>query len=885
MTELSGLAESASSSVLRAMAMKAELGLDDSDEELSDGSDAEGVDSMFNDTWGQPSMSQSPSGGGGKDKNGSDGMMSKAEADAMQKQFEALKKTVESMETQLVDQEKKIAVLEGDVVDKDGELVTVREKLERASETAKTQLAFARNQLQTQLAARDGKMASLQTSLNEAQGTIAKLEGLLERAGENGGGDGSEVLAGVKAMYEERLRTAQDSITALQDGEKSYQDSIAALEVRVEELQSAAASPPTAEAPKVVVEQEIDPEKYVARSELEATQAELAAVKKVLEAASAAASTPRASDGSCCKSKDEELQELKAELETVKSGAADAAAAAEAAKPDVNVGDLKKALKKLLKENGELKKTLSESKEAAAAASSASDEAQGGLKEDLEKATNRIAKYKQTQSLAEKALTKLQQALGEKEKELAVAKEEAVLARTSGKEQMEAGLKKVAEEATKLKASHAAMKAEMQGLIGSKEAMMAERAQLVEVIGKMKVGLEESAKSTEVWIGKWKKEASARKKLFNTLQELKGNIRVYTRVRPMNSREKELGDQGAVNVGMDEVLQVVQNDRGVKKNFEFDRVFGPKSTQQEVFADTEPLVTSVLDGYNVCMFAYGQTGAGKTHTMQGSKEDPGVNVRAISTLFKVIDERRADGWSYTVSVSVLEIYNETIRDLLAPVGQEDGGSVRGLAVKQGPGGLMMADGAVWEGVNNVAETDAVASRGLAARSVGATDMNAHSSRSHHVMQVRVEGTHDASGAGSIAKMTLVDLAGSERVGKSGATAERLKEAQAINKSLSALGDVIKALTSKAAHVPFRNSKLTYLLADSLGGASKTLMFCGVSPAADNVSETLSSLQFAARVRTVELGPAKKNTTSKPSNPAGGGATAAIAGAGGPGRKG
>uniref|UniRef100_M8CE44 Kinesin-4 n=1 Tax=Aegilops tauschii TaxID=37682 RepID=M8CE44_AEGTA len=261
-------------------------------------------------------------------------------------------------------------------------------------------------------------------------------------------------------------------------------------------------------------------------------------------------------------------------------------------------------------------------------------------------------------------------------------------------------------------------------------------------------------------------------KLFNEVQELKGNIRVYCRVRPFLPGQD--GKSTAVDyIGENGEILISNPSKQGKdgyRMFKFNKIFNTHVSQAEVFSDIQPLIRSVLDGFNVCIFAYGQTGSGKTYTMSGpgkSKEDWGVNYRALNDLF---------------DISILTVH------------------VRGLDVKNGS-----------------------TSRGC---------------------------------------LHLIDLAGSERVERSEATGDRLKEAQHINKSLSALGDVIFALAQKNAHVPYRNSKLTQVLQSSLGGQAKTLMFVQINPDVESCSETISTLKFAERVSGVELGAARSNKEGK-----------------------
>ncbi|EFJ06103.1 hypothetical protein SELMODRAFT_162627, partial [Selaginella moellendorffii] len=301
-------------------------------------------------------------------------------------------------------------------------------------------------------------------------------------------------------------------------------------------------------------------------------------------------------------------------------------------------------------------------------------------------------------------------------------------------------------------------------------------------------------------------------------------------------------------------------NKELRKSFCFNRIFGPRATQESVYLDTQPLIRSVLDGYNVCIFAYGQTGSGKTYTMSGpdnlTEETWGVNYRALHDLFKITTDRK-NLFQYEIVVQFLEIYNEHLRDLLTGDSGNKKLEIRNCSQKNGinvPDATMMP-------VNSTADVLQLMKLGQKNRSVGSTAMNERSSRSHSVLTVHVRGKDLKTGAVLHGSLHLVDLAGSERVDKSEATGERLKEAQYINKSLAALGDVIAALSVKSSHVPYRNSKLTQLLQDSLGGQAKALMFVHMSPDIESFSETLSTLKFAERVATVELGAARTNRES------------------------
>ncbi|CAH2067148.1 unnamed protein product [Thlaspi arvense] len=356
------------------------------------------------------------------------------------------------------------------------------------------------------------------------------------------------------------------------------------------------------------------------------------------------------------------------------------------------------------------------------------------------------------------------------------------------------------------------------------------------------------------------------RKLFNELQELKGNIRVFCRVRPF------LPGQGAPNtvveyVGEDGELVVTNPTKPGKdglRQFRFNKVYNPNATQAEVFSDIKPLVRSVLDGYNVCIFAYGQTGSGKTYTMSGpdgsSEEDWGVNYRALNDLFKISQSRKGN-INYEVGVQMVEIYNEQVLDLLT----EDNSQKKypyhylnsWILSTTSQNGLAVPDASMYP-VTSTSDVITLMEIGLQNRAVGATALNERSSRSHSIVTVHVRGKDLKTGSVLYGNLHLVDLAGSERVDRSEVTGDRLREAQHINKSLSSLGDVIFSLASKSSHIPYRNSKLTQILQSSLGGRAKTLMFVQLNPDATSYSESMSTLKFAERVSGVELGAAKSS---------------------------
>lgn len=371
--------------------------------------------------------------------------------------------------------------------------------------------------------------------------------------------------------------------------------------------------------------------------------------------------------------------------------------------------------------------------------------------------------------------------------------------------------------------------------------------------------LEHHIKGLEVASFSYHKVLEENRLLYNLVQDLKGTIRVYCRVKPFLSEQSD-GQSTVDYVGENGNIMIVnprKKGKEARKVFTFNKVFGTNVTQQQIYVDTQPLIRSVLDGFNVCIFAYGQTGSGKTYTMSGpnlTTEDTwGVNYRALRDLFQ-ISKTRADLIEYEVGVQMIEIYNEQVRDLLVI-----DGSNRRLDIRNNSqlNGLNVPDACLVP-VKCTQDVLELMKIGQKNRAVGATALNERSSRSHSILTVHVRGKELLSGSILKGCLHLVDLAGSERVDKSEAAGERLKEAQHINRSLSALGDVISALAQKSTHVPYRNSKLTQVLQDSLGGHAKTLMFVHINPEANAYGETISTLKFAERVASIELGAAQSN---------------------------
>ncbi|KAK3062771.1 hypothetical protein LTS18_003400 [Coniosporium uncinatum] len=363
---------------------------------------------------------------------------------------------------------------------------------------------------------------------------------------------------------------------------------------------------------------------------------------------------------------------------------------------------------------------------------------------------------------------------------------------------------------------------------------------------------------------KLRAEETLRRKLHNQVQELKGNIRVFCRVRPTlavdDQEPAKIGfpdaeaDSKEVAIQGPEQTSAMGRTTTSTNSFSFDRVFGPSSQNGEIFEEISQLVQSALDGYNVCIFCYGQTGSGKTHTMSSADGMIPLAVKQIYDTARGLEEK---GWKYTMEGSFVEVYNENLNDLLGNASEFDKKKheIRHDVEKN----KTTITGVQTVMLDSPERLQSMLERSSKNRIVAATNANQRSSRSHSVFILRLIGNNSITGEHSEGTLNLVDLAGSERLSHSQAEGQRLKETQNINKSLSCLGDVIGALGQgkDGAHVPYRNSKLTYLLQLSLGGNSKTLMFVMISPLQAHLSETLTSLKFATKVHNTHIGTAKQ----------------------------
>ncbi|CAG9329184.1 unnamed protein product [Blepharisma stoltei] len=350
-----------------------------------------------------------------------------------------------------------------------------------------------------------------------------------------------------------------------------------------------------------------------------------------------------------------------------------------------------------------------------------------------------------------------------------------------------------------------------------------------------------------------------RKLLHNYIEDLKGKIRVFCRVRPMNEMELARNCSSTVTI-RDDFTLFFEMKSGVVKQFSFDSIFGPQSTQEEVFEDTKKLIQSAIDGYNVCIFAYGQTGSGKTYTIQGDRDsNAGLVPRAIDEIYSMM-KKLGPNFEFKLSCYMVELYKTTLIDLLKPY-QKNSERVD-LSIVRDAHGMVVIPETTIKHPRNAEELHLIYNKGIDGRHVSNTKMNTQSSRSHAIFSVLIEVTNRNTDQKTIGKLSFVDLAGSERIGKTEATAEGLREGNEINKSLTILGNVINALARGDSHIPYRDNKLTMLMRDSIGGSAKTLMIVNISPAHFNRDETQISLYYGAKAKQVTNEPLKNIETKE-----------------------
>lgn len=423
--------------------------------------------------------------------------------------------------------------------------------------------------------------------------------------------------------------------------------------------------------------------------------------------------------------------------------------------------------------------------------------------------------------------------------------------------------------ATRLSADKATQALQLNALREDNERLREQNRELMKTISEQ--GAEMEALQVQA-----REDARHRRKLHNMIQELKGNIRVFCRIRPLLSKEVEAGGNDLFEYtekGQGIVAKGPMRDDGKPSGtfgFKFDKVFDPSCSQSTVFEEISELVQSALDGYRVCIFAYGQTGSGKTYTMLGQRGDEtstdlGMIPRAVRQVFDSAKAMERDDWTFTLRASFLEIYNEGVRDLLGdsasktsgrPSSNGNGGPDHKITFNTDTKLCTVSDINIVD-VTDEEQVQRLIERSMRNRATAATRANDRSSRSHSVFRLHIVGRNASTGQELGGLLNLIDLAGSERLTQSRAEGDRLRETRHINKSLSALGDVIAALANREKHVPFRNSKLTHLLQDSLGGDCKTLMFVNVSHAAESFNESVCSLRFASKVNSCHVGTARR----------------------------
>ena len=323
-------------------------------------------------------------------------------------------------------------------------------------------------------------------------------------------------------------------------------------------------------------------------------------------------------------------------------------------------------------------------------------------------------------------------------------------------------------------------------------------------------------------------------------------VKVAIRVRPMNSHEKE--QNSTICVEVDTANNTVSVSKTDTKTFQFDYVYPMETTQRQIYDEVAfPIVDSIFQGYNGTIFAYGQTGCGKTFTMMGVVDNPelkGVIPNAFAHIFGFI-KTEGESKKFLVRCSFVEIYNEEVRDLLVNKNTK-------LDIREDPKKGVFVKDLTYVTLKDTQDIQSCLDRGNKNRHVGHTSMNDQSSRSHSLFTVYLE--IEENGKIRSGKLNLVDLAGSERVGKTNATGQTFDEGKKINLSLTALGSVIDALSFNRKHIPYKDSKLTRLLADSLGGNTKTVMFANISPASYNYDETVGTLRYASRAKLIKNAP-------------------------------
>jgi kinesin family protein 3/17 len=330
------------------------------------------------------------------------------------------------------------------------------------------------------------------------------------------------------------------------------------------------------------------------------------------------------------------------------------------------------------------------------------------------------------------------------------------------------------------------------------------------------------------------------------------SVKVAVRLRPLSSKERQYKE--IIDIDQSSASVFIASPQGSKVQFTYDFAFPPCCTQEEVYELTSaPIIDGALQGFNGTIFAYGQTGTGKTHTMDGAEEGEhrGIVPRAFEHIFEYI-KVNSDSQTFAIQIQYIEIYNEAIRDLLS-----DKDPTGSLVIREDPEkGFYVADVTIKE-VKSIQELFRLQAEGKRRRKTRKTGMNDESSRSHSVLTLTIETLMSIEGRQHVrtARLNLVDLAGSERVAKTGAEGQGFTEGVSINYALMVLGNCISALTSRGhSHIPYRDSSLTKLLRDSLGGNARTLMIATLGPADYNFSESMSTLRYAENAKKIKNKP-------------------------------
>ena len=372
----------------------------------------------------------------------------------------------------------------------------------------------------------------------------------------------------------------------------------------------------------------------------------------------------------------------------------------------------------------------------------------------------------------------------------------------------------------------------------------------------------------EIWINSIDRAPALQtlhKSMLNEVIELKGNIRVFCRLRPIIHSELStqmgvpltehfniLPDRHHIQIKEKTEQPTTYHMNHMKKNpsswerkFEFDHIFKSGEGQEAVFKEIGPFINCVLDGYSVCIFAYGHTGSGKTYTMEGGNDmtmeaEIGIIPRSVNLIFFQLEHQRRLGWQFVLTASMVQLYCGKVKDLLNPANECSDPTK--LSKFQPTTHIVQTSEKIFE-LMGIARSN---------RKVGKTELNDKSSRSHSIFKLHLQGINDITGDNIFSALNLIDLAGSERLAQTKADGQRLKETQYINQSLTNLKNVIHHLATNQPHIPYRNDKLTTILEPHLGGKSKTLMFVNISPYLPHKQDSLNSLHFAQEVNNTYL---------------------------------